>query len=98
MSTSPSHPTQAHSVSSEWLGGVVLPGSRGRSASHYCDLPRNLGKSPVYESSFLSSYKHFSPTPLLRPISLSIEIQDIKQPFRLPYSAEKPERRALFSY
>lgn len=35
MSPSPSHSTHAHSVSSEWLGGVILPEGRGRSASHY---------------------------------------------------------------
>lgn len=63
-------PITFNRFSSEWLGGVVLPGGRGRSMSHYCDLSGNLGKSPVYESSFLSSYKRFSlprPPPLHLP-------------------------------
>lgn len=92
MSIFPSRPSHAHSV--EGLRGVVLPGGRGRSVSHYCDLPCDLGKAPVHGSSFLSSCKHSPPPPSISP---SIEIQDIKQPFRLPHSEEQPERRALFS-
>ena len=41
----------------------------------------------------LSSYNHSAP----HPISPHIEIQDLKQHFRLPYSEEKPERMAVFS-
>lgn len=89
----PAHPLRAQFHNWEWLRGVVLPGDRGMGVSHYVTFHVTLGRC-LFMNSPLSFKLQVLPAP---PMSLSTEIQDIKSPFWLPFSEEKPLRRALFS-